>query len=347
MLISCRNGMFDGDFHQYLNADLNQPCWNPTHMTAVIMIGVPTLIVWVVGMPLFIFVVLESHRREKHNDVVRFRFGMLMEGYEDDYFYWESVIASRKMMVIGVSVFMSSFTVELQAYAGIGVVILFMTMHISANPYNSKALDQMEKYALLTAFATLYIGLLFYISKQESEDNSILVIFGSLSIVAINVLYLIFAVIEILSYYAHTQQGKLHKCFVFFQPICNRLRCRSKKQRVRRRKLLHKITMIKKMKITSIMPAPEYKSVVANDTEEAKNWADWSNDSGATAGSATNNSMVKKTNESRVLNFGGGPLKKGRQGLKRKKTTRQELRDVRREYGTESKEYQTAIENMK
>ena len=46
------------------------------------MIGVPTLIFWVIGMPLFIFVVLESHRKSKHNDVIRFRFGMLMEGYE-------------------------------------------------------------------------------------------------------------------------------------------------------------------------------------------------------------------------------------------------------------------------
>ena len=101
-------------------------------------------------MPVFIFVVLESHRKQKHNDEIRFRYGMLMEGYEDEYFYWESVIASRKMLVIGVSVFMSSYTVDVQAYVGIAIVILFLTMHISSNPYNSAILDSMEKYALAT-----------------------------------------------------------------------------------------------------------------------------------------------------------------------------------------------------
>ena len=275
MLISCRSGMFDGDFHQYLNDDLDQPCWNPTHLTAVLMIGIPTLVVWVIGMPLFIFVVLESHRREKHNDKVRFRYGMLMEGYEDAYFYWESVIASRKMMVIGVSVFMSSFTVDIQAYVGIGIVILFMTMHISANPYNSKVLDQMEKYALLTAFATLYIGLLFYISQQDGVDNSTLVIVGSVSIVALNFLYLSFAVSETLWHYAQTQRGKAHTCFVLFQPMWHRLMCKGKKVRAKRRKLLHKITLAAKMNKTRVLPASEPVASGANITNENfKTWGE-------------------------------------------------------------------------
>ena len=70
--------------------------------------------------------------------------------------------------------------------------------------------------------------------------------------------------------------------------------------------------------------------------EEVQNWADWSEDG------------VENTTAPRVLDVGSGLLKKkNRTGLKREKTTRQELRDVRSEYGTESKEYQTAIKNMR
>ena len=78
--------------------------------------------------------------------------------------------------------------------------------------------------------------------------------------------------------------------------------------------------------------------------EEVQNWADWSEDSGA-----TNNGVVENTKEPRALDLGGGLLKKStrKTGLKRNKTTRQELRDIRSEYGTESKEYQTAIKNMR
>ena len=87
-MISCRNGLHDGAYVSYLNDDLDQPCWSTNHVIAVMTIGIPTLIIWVIGMPVFIFVVLESHRKQKHNDEIRFRYGMLMEGYEDEYFYW-------------------------------------------------------------------------------------------------------------------------------------------------------------------------------------------------------------------------------------------------------------------
>ena len=92
---------------------------------------------------------------------------------------------------------------------------------------------------------------------------------------------------------------------------------------------------------------PKKDSVATSDAEKVKNWSDWSEDSDATAGTAANNLMVEKATEAPAPNLGDGPLTKSRQGLKRKKTTRQELRDVRKEYGTESKEYQTAINNMR
>ena len=276
-LVSCKTGLRDGAYMSYLNEDLDQPCWNDTHISAVIMIGIPTLIVWVIGIPVFIFVVLESHRKQKHNDIIRFRYGMLMEGYEgkkkeqvqvwsilvltnithssmfiflifkslDEYFYWESVIASRKMLVIGVSVFMSSFTVDIQAYVGIAIVILFMTMHISSNPYNSAVLDSMEKYALATAFATLYVGLLFYIAKEDNVDQSMLVLIGSLFIVGVNVIYLCYAVFEILIFYASANQGCAKKTMVRMEPVLKVLCCRSKETSKRHRKLLHKRTIKK------------------------------------------------------------------------------------------------------
>jgi hypothetical protein len=249
----------DGAHISYLNEDLDQPCWDMSHLTAVTMIGLPTMIIWVVGMPLFIFIVLEAHRKEKHNDKIRFRYGMLMEGYEDEYFYWESVIASRKMMVIGVSVFMSSFTVDIQAYVGIAIVILFMTMHISSNPYNTATLDKMEKYALATAFATLYVGLLFYITAEATVEQSLLVLLGSLFIVGINLLYMIYATWQILLYIAKDegQRSKLKKVLIFFEPCINAIFCRSKKQIRKQKRLLGYLKMKKKVETCKLKEAKE------------------------------------------------------------------------------------------
>ena len=251
LLISCRNGLFDGAFTSYMTDDLEQPCWHTMHASAVMMIGIPTLIVWVIGMPLYIFVVLESHRRKKHNDKIRFRYGMLMEGYDDDYFFWESVIASRKMFVIGVSIFMSSYSVDIQAYCGILIVIFFMTMHISANPYNSDVLDRMEKYALATAFVTLYVGMLFYIAKDQNINQNILAIVGSIFILGINIVYIIFAVREVLIFYASEHRGLAHKIMVkCCVPVCNVMLCRGKKARAKLHFRIHKKKKTVVVKIT-------------------------------------------------------------------------------------------------
>ena len=242
LLISCRDNLKDGAYEWYLNEDLDQPCYVGSHLASVLMIGIPILVVWVIGMPVFIFIVLESHRKSKHNDKVRFRFGMLMEGYEDEYFYWESVIASRKMLIIGVSIFMSSYKVDIQAFVGINIVVLFMCMHISSNPYNSATLDSMEKYALGTAFLTLNCGLfLFLIHDPTKEtDSSDVIIAISCFIVGINVLYLAYALHEILLYYASHKPGAAKKIMSCCIPITNVLCCRSKKARKKAHLLLHK-----------------------------------------------------------------------------------------------------------
>jgi len=150
------------------------------------------------------------------------------------------------MMVIGVSVFMSSFTVDIQAYVGIAVVILFMTMHISSNPYNSAVLDRMEKYALATAFVTLYVGLLFYISKEENTDQSTLVMIGSLFIVGVNAVYMTYACWEIALYYSSKHKGKVKSVLLLLEPVLNVVCCRKKKAIKRTRRLLHKQTILMK-----------------------------------------------------------------------------------------------------
>ena len=82
MLISCRGDLKDGAHEYYLTDDLDQPCWGPSHVAIITSIAIPFLVIWVVGLPVAMYVVLKLHQKEKHNDQMRFRFGMLMEGYE-------------------------------------------------------------------------------------------------------------------------------------------------------------------------------------------------------------------------------------------------------------------------
>ncbi len=122
--------------------------------------------------------------------------------------------------MIGISVFMSTFSVDIQAYAGIAVVMTYLAMHLNNKPYNHILLDHMETYALITAFSTLYIGLLFYIMQKDMGDSVVFVIVGSMVIVILNVAFLVFAVWEIAYQYAIKFQGPIRKVVKCCRPLC-------------------------------------------------------------------------------------------------------------------------------
>eukprot|EP00946_MAST-07B_sp_MAST-7B-sp1_P005313 g5313.t1 len=192
---------------------------------------------WVIGLPVAMFFVLKLHTKDQHNDIMRFRFGMLMEGYEDEYFYWESVIASRKALVMMISVFMATLPVDVQAYVGIAVVMFYMSLHIMWRPYNHKLLDQMEMYALVTSFVTLYAGILMYIvtsnysdagDPSSSMEQNTLTFFGvsvTTIIVTLNFVYIVYAIWEIVYQSLLHAKGPLKRVVLCLHKCCSP--CRS------------------------------------------------------------------------------------------------------------------------
>lgn len=188
------------------------------------------------------FLVLKMHTKDQHNDEMRFRFGMLMEGYEDEYFYWESVIASRKALVIMISVFMATLSVDIQAYVGIAVVMIYMSLHIMWKPYNHKLLDGMETLSLTTSFITLYAGTFLYIVKRNSRDAedaqnagglssvdresvSIFGVFITFVIVFVNISYITYAIWEIIYQSLSRAKGPLKRMILCLHRCCRP--CRS------------------------------------------------------------------------------------------------------------------------
>lgn len=136
--------------------DLEVQCWNDVHFRYSILIAVPSLIIWGLGIPIFANLVLYKHRKELDVLEIREKYGFLYNGYKKKYFYWESINMYRKIIIILISVFLKIFGVITQALVVFLVLIVFLFLNIKLLPFTFKSLNDMEILSIMTSMLTIY-----------------------------------------------------------------------------------------------------------------------------------------------------------------------------------------------
>ena len=164
----------------YLQLDLDIPCYETQHMLWVWRLFIPSILLYVIGLPLMSFLTLFPQRHHLGERFTRFRFGVLFTGYTDECFYWETVIASRKTAVICVSVFMTPAGAEAQALCCMMIVMFGTVSHLLFRPFENVTEDHhtlfwSEFWGLQTAFLTFWTGFFFYQGKERLQTNCMLV----------------------------------------------------------------------------------------------------------------------------------------------------------------------------
>ena len=111
----------DGQFR--LAKDMEEICYQGTHFYIMVLVSIPGLLLWAVGIPIFALIKLKtnmkemeeikSHIKGKNNseDLMKsfkIRLGFLRSGYEDKFYFWEIVLLMRKTVVVLLIVFLSS-----------------------------------------------------------------------------------------------------------------------------------------------------------------------------------------------------------------------------------------------
>ena len=93
---------------KYLKRDFNLICYSDEHLKALVFVGIPVIMVWILGFPLFIFVILLKNKKNLDNKDNIIKYGMFYVGLTDESFYWEIIVLNiRKVLFIVISVSMS------------------------------------------------------------------------------------------------------------------------------------------------------------------------------------------------------------------------------------------------
>eukprot|EP00943_MAST-04B_sp_MAST-4B-sp1_P002972 g2972.t1 len=107
---SCKQIGQDGDF--YLPYDLSVKCYEGRHLEFLLIYCVPACLCYVVGLPLLVFFILKKNRAKLDDRAVKLRWGLFFRGFRRKRFYWEVVVAIRKLMIVLIGVLQISIPLK-------------------------------------------------------------------------------------------------------------------------------------------------------------------------------------------------------------------------------------------
>eukprot|EP00946_MAST-07B_sp_MAST-7B-sp1_P004566 g4566.t1 len=175
---------------EYLQVDLEEPCYESRHLSMTLLLGLPQLFLYVLGLPLLILKFLKRNRAHLFkNPVALTRWGLFFKGYKEDRYYWELVITLRKVCVVALSVFGRELGVQRQSLVVILILLACIILEIVGQPFKEvtkshRILKWLEITALLVEFGTLWCGLMIFQSGPKSEGMNV---FMTICVVAANI----------------------------------------------------------------------------------------------------------------------------------------------------------------
>ncbi len=134
--------MFDcvdkGDGKRRLAFDLSQICYTnggrSNHSTFVFSVALPGFLLYVVGAPVTVGIILFRVRHQLGDSQVLARYGFLLAGYRRERYYWEMVIMARRFCVILAAVALDSLLLLQLAVSSL-ICLIFLVLHVKLKPY--------------------------------------------------------------------------------------------------------------------------------------------------------------------------------------------------------------------
>jgi predicted outer membrane repeat protein len=157
----------------WLNDNNDIRCYGSEHSFYAVVLALPVLALWGIGVPTFILYYLIRTEQVKLDSLdMKLKFGFIYSGYKKSRFYWEFVILYRKIIIICCVVFFGNYSVKVQALTIMAILAYFVVLQHFIQPYSHHSLNKMEMRGILCAAVTIYCGL-YYLTDDLDEPAKI------------------------------------------------------------------------------------------------------------------------------------------------------------------------------
>ena len=137
-------------------------------MKWILLISVPSIIIWVISMPLIAFLLLFLNIKKQSDNKIKQYFLILYQGLKRDKFYWEFINTIRKILIL--LVFPLATTMKM--LVSIMILVLLTRLQLKLQPYVDTENNQIEILATNAGIITIFSGLLYSQPEREGLLNT-------------------------------------------------------------------------------------------------------------------------------------------------------------------------------
>jgi hypothetical protein len=160
----------DGDIR--MSRELDEICYEGTHLYLVVFVVIPSILLWGFGLPTISLIAL-IHKREKRNTLeVREELGYLYNGFLNHAFYWESIIMYRKFIMVMLSTAFSLAGRKVQSMLVFGLMIFIICLHSLIKPFMTPSLNNLETMSILALTLTIFAGI-FFVTDSSNNPTTV------------------------------------------------------------------------------------------------------------------------------------------------------------------------------
>ena len=170
---------------QYLRVDLEETCWEGRHLSFVLLLAVPGVIVYALGLPLIAFWLIwrAAKRGLLGTKKYVFRLGLLYSGYRPDRWWYEGVVTMRKLLIIVSAAFLHSdamqlhltLSVMISAYAVHHVLMPFVAgpgakrpkIAKESSPETQTMLHRLERNSIFISMSVVWASTVFILYNES------------------------------------------------------------------------------------------------------------------------------------------------------------------------------------
>ena len=160
----------------YWTQDFDVKCYQSDHIRLMAIIGIPCLVIFVVGMPAMLLAILVWRKGKLRSSSWYAAYGFLHEPYREGFQFWEVIVLIRKALLAAITVFTVSLGPNLQTALALAVLMVAIAAHSLANPFvpTGPNLNRMESVSLACSILGFFAGIIFNDPNTSPAGESII-----------------------------------------------------------------------------------------------------------------------------------------------------------------------------
>ncbi|CRG93111.1 cysteine repeat modular protein 2, putative [Plasmodium gallinaceum] len=183
-LLDCKAIYYNDKFvEQYMSYVPSVKCDLSKNYAKFFILGISGLIVWGIGIPLMSYLVLYKNRKQLHSENILLKYGFLNNGFNFQFWYWESAVFLRKILVLLIStvpIFKTAKIFGTTMWLFTIISSFFLTLQLILQPFDSRnyhILNKLETYSMVSWTITLMIFVFLTISNCTATINFYILLF--------------------------------------------------------------------------------------------------------------------------------------------------------------------------